>query len=257
MTKGTVANFFKNAQTSINKHSPEILTAIGIAGMIGSTIMAVRATPKAVKLIEERKAEERVDELHPVEVVKTAWKPYIPAVVTAAASTACLIKAVSVNTRRNAALLTAYNISSTALKEYQEKAKELVGERKDQTIHDHIAKDKLEKDPVQNREVIITEKGTTLCYDSMFGRYFKSDRDAIQRAFTQINREIVSNDYVSLNELFNLLGLEAISMGYDLGWNFDDGEIEPIFSSQIAADGTPCLVLGYNVAPKRKFNFFS
>ena len=31
----------------LKKHSPEILTGIGIAGMISATVMAVRATPKA------------------------------------------------------------------------------------------------------------------------------------------------------------------------------------------------------------------
>lgn len=39
----------------MKKHSPEILTGIGIAGMITTTVMAVRATPKALILIEEKK----------------------------------------------------------------------------------------------------------------------------------------------------------------------------------------------------------
>ena len=33
---------------ALQKHSPEILTGIGIAGMVTTTILAVRATPKAV-----------------------------------------------------------------------------------------------------------------------------------------------------------------------------------------------------------------
>ncbi|MFR8351429.1 MAG: DUF6353 family protein [Blautia obeum] len=42
-------------------------------------------------------------------------------------------------------------------------------------MKDAVAKDKVEKNPVVTREVIITEKGNTLCYDAISGRYFKSD----------------------------------------------------------------------------------
>ena len=42
----------KNIGRKIKKHSPEILTGIGIAGMISATVMAVKATPKALKNIE-------------------------------------------------------------------------------------------------------------------------------------------------------------------------------------------------------------
>ncbi len=40
---------------AMKKHSPEILTGIGIAGMITTTVMAVKATPKALILLEEKK----------------------------------------------------------------------------------------------------------------------------------------------------------------------------------------------------------
>lgn len=45
---------YRNMRTAVKKHSPEILTGIGIAGMITTTVMAVRATPKALILIEEK-----------------------------------------------------------------------------------------------------------------------------------------------------------------------------------------------------------
>ncbi len=37
----------------INKRSPEILTGFGIAGMILTTIIAIKDTPKALQLIEK------------------------------------------------------------------------------------------------------------------------------------------------------------------------------------------------------------
>ena len=48
-------------------------------------------------------------------------------------------------------------------------------------MRDAIAKDRIDKNPVSSREVIITEKGNTLCYDAVSGRYFKSDIDKLKR----------------------------------------------------------------------------
>ena len=45
MGKESLTNFVKNAQTALTKHSPEILTGIGIAGMVTTTVLAVKATP--------------------------------------------------------------------------------------------------------------------------------------------------------------------------------------------------------------------
>ena len=107
MKKTNVTALFKSIQTSLSKHSPEILTGIGIAGMITTTVLAVKATPKALELIEDRKEEldmHPADDLSPVEVVKAAWKPYIPAAATGVASIVCLIGASSVNSKRSAAL---------------------------------------------------------------------------------------------------------------------------------------------------------
>ena len=122
MSKGAVAKFINTATKTLKKHSPEILTGLGIAGMITTTVFAVRATPKALRLIEERKKQEDVTKLTPIETVQTCWKCYIPSVVIGAASTACIIGATSVSARRHAALATAYALSESSMKEYQEKA---------------------------------------------------------------------------------------------------------------------------------------
>lgn len=252
MNTSGVTKFFKNVQLTMAKHSPEILTGIGIAGMIGTTILAVKATPKAIKLCDQVKKEK--EEPTKLDYVKAAWKCYIPTAVTGATSVACLIGASSVNARRNAAIATAYKLSETAFTEYKEKVVETLGEKKDQVIKDKIAKEKMEKDPVSTKEVIITNKGNTLCYDGLFGRYFKSDMETIKRAENALNRAIVAYEYASLNDFYRELGLGPIDIGNDLGWKIDDGQIEIDFSSQLAEDGTPCLVMLYNVAPKYDFN---
>lgn len=253
MNKPNLSKVFGNVRTALSNHSPEILTGIGIAGMVTTTILAVRATPKALQLIEEKKKEEQVEKLPPVETVKTTWKCYIPATITGVTSIACLIGASSVNARRNTALATAYKLSETALTEYREKVVETIGEKKEQAVRDAVAKDKIEKNPVNQREIIVTGKGDTLCYDTLFGRYFKSDIEKLKRIENELNRRMRDEMYISLNEFYYEVGLEEVAAGHDLGWNIDRGYIELDFSSQLTADGTPCLVVGFSIPPKYGF----
>lgn len=248
--KKEIAKSFLSLKTAIKKHSPEILTGIGIAGMITTTVMAVRATPKALILIEERKEEIGAEKLEAMDMVKTTWACYIPAAITGTLSVACLIGASSVNARRNAALATAYTLSESALKDYQGKVIEMFGEKKNEAVKDAVAKDKVEKNPVVTREVIITEKGNTLCYDAISGRYFKSDIEKIKKAECELNRQMLDDMCVSLNDFYYEIGLDSVKLGDELGWNVDSGYIDLSFSSQLASDGTPCLVIDYSVAPR-------
>ena len=248
--KKEIAKSLLSLKTAIKKHSPEILTGIGIAGMLTTTVMAVRATPKALILIEERKEEIGAEKLEAMDMVKTTWACYIPAAITGTLSVACLIGASSVNARRNAALATAYTLSESALKDYQGKVIDMFGEKKNEAVKDAVAKDKVEKNPVVTREVIITEKGNTLCYDAISGRYFKSDIEKIKKAECELNRQMLDDMYVSLNDFYYEIGLDSVKLGDELGWNVDSGYIDLSFSSQLARDGTPCLVIDYSVAPR-------
>lgn len=257
MNKPNFVAIVKSVRTAMKRHSPEILTGIGIAGMITTTVMAVRATPKALILIDEREKAAEFDgsdePLPNAERVKAAWRCYIPAAAVGCASVACLIGASSVNIRRNAALATAYTLSESALKEYQEKVVEAIGDKKERIIRDSVAKDRIANKPVENSEVVITDRGNTLCYDVLSGRYFKTDIDKIRKAANELNRQMRDEMYISLNEFYYAIGLDGIKVGEDLGWNIDTGYIELDFSSQLAKDDTPCLVIDYQVAPRYDF----
>ena len=258
MGKTNLATIAKDIRKFASKRSPEILTGIGIAGMITTTILAVRATPKALKLIEEQKEEKSVDELSSFEVVKVAWKPYIPAMVTCIASTACLIGASSVNTKRNAALATAYKLSETALSEYRDKVVETIGEKKERIVRDKVAEERVKKNPVSKNEVIVTGNGKTLCFDPISGRYFMCSIETIKKAENTLNKQMLHDisGYVSLNEFYDELGLDHTSVGNDLGWNTNQ-LIDIDFSSQLNDNGEPSVVLDYLVAPKCDYYNFS
>lgn len=254
MSKGSMKDFIKHAEIWTKKHSPEILTGIGITGMFSMTVMAVKATPKAMRLIEEKKREEQVDALSVGETIKVAWKPYVPVILTGALSTACLIGANSVNTRRNAALAAAYKLSETALAEYKEKVVETLGEKKEKEVRDKVAKSKVENNPPKSNEVILTGKGKTLCFEVISGRYFESDIDTIKQVENKINHKLLRDNTLSLSEFYYELGLTATSISDDMGWRVDNGLINLDFSSQLTPEGEPCVVIDYGTLPKYGYN---
>lgn len=261
MNKPNVAAMLRSIKIAASKHSPEILTGLGIAGMITTTVLAVKATPKALDLIAEAE-DKKFDNGHgealtKLEVVKVAWKPYIPAAITGVTSAACLIGASSVNSKRNAALATAYNLSATALSEYKEKVIETIGEKKENAIRDKVAEERIAKEPVNQSAIIVSGKGNTRCFDTITKRRFTSDIESIKSIVNELNRRMINGeDYISLNDFYYELGLDGSSIGDELGWNVADGLIELDYSAQLDTDGIPCIVIDYAIAPKRGFQFY-
>ena len=243
-------------KTMIRK-SPEILIGIGIAGMVTATVLAVKATPKALDLIHEKKEELGVEKLTAGETVKAAWKCYIPAVATCALSTACIISSSTVHSKRNAAIAAAYELSQKALVDYKDAVIDTIGEKKEQIVKEKIAENQLKEDPVSKKEVILTGKGSTLCYESLSGRYFESDMESIKHAVNVLNAQMLDDMYVNLNDFYDLIGLSYTDMGEKLGWSIDDGLVETSFSAKTTDDGQLCLVLDYSTQPKYNFDRFS
>lgn len=256
MNKPNLSRFFRNAGVSIRKHSPAIMTAIGIAGMTTTVILAVKATPKALEKIEEKKNEKWVDKLTPVDTVKATWKCYIPAAITGVTSAACLIGANTVGAKRNAALAAAYKLSETALAEYREKVVETFGEKKDQLIREKVADKHVKENPVTQNNVIFTGNGDSQCLDLMSGQYFLSNIDKVKKAENEINKQMLEDGYVSLNDFYDYLNIDHTGFGDLLGWNLDDGLIALQYSSHLTPEGVPCLAIQYVVPPKYEYDRF-
>lgn len=248
-----ISSIFDNVKKSMSEHSPEILLGIGIAGMLSSTVMAVKATPKALMLIEDEEDILNRD-LTKKEIIQVAWKPYIPAAIGFTVSAACLIGGNTVNAKRNTMLATAYHISERALAEYADKVVEVVGEEKEREIRDAVSRDRMKSDPVTQQDVIITGAGNVLCYDSISGRYFQSDMEKIKKAENQINYRLTHDMYCSLNDFYEEIGLSCTDVGDVMGWNVNDGLLELYFTTQFADDGRPCLVINYVNAAKHDYD---
>ena len=257
-----VQQLTRNFGGMINKNTPSILTGLGVAGLFATTVLAVKATPKALSILEDERSEihktwdgplEEI-ELTAQDVLKLTWKCYLPAAIMGAVTIGCMIGANKVNLNRNAALVGLYSLSEKALKEYQAKVVETMGISKHQKVKDEITKDKIINNPVANHEIINTGKGNTLCYDSLSGRYFLSDIEHIRQILNKASRDLISETFMTVNNVYSELGLRNTDMGDNVGWHINDGLIEPYFSSQLTENGTPCLVLDYEVAPRYGFN---
>ena len=244
----------QTARHTLDKHSPQILMGAGIVGWCTTVVLAVKATPKALVTIEEKKQEQGVEKLTVVDTVKSTCKYYVPTFISATLSTACLIASSSVNTKRTAALAAAYKISEKALLEYKNKVVEVIGEKKEQQVREKVAQSQIEQNPVSKHEVIFTNKGGTLCYEPLTGRYFTSSADILHKAENEINRKLNYDWYASLNEFFVEVGMEACDLGNTLGWNADQGHLKIDFFAQLTENDEPCLALDYNILPKYNYS---
>ncbi|MEG2624362.1 MAG: DUF6353 family protein [Clostridia bacterium] len=255
MLNFNLSEFSKRAIMTLKKHSPEILTGVGIAGMLTTTVLAVKATPEALRRIEKKKRDENHKALTVIQTVQATWKCYIPATVTGLTSTACLIGASTANGRRNTALATAYSLSETALHEYRDKVVETLGGKKEEAIRESVDKDRVARNP-PSQEILMAEGcGKTLCYDATFGRYFYSDVETLRHVANELNRQmnVMSEPYVSLNQFYMEINLPSVDAGDQLGWNLYKGSIELEFSSQLARGSTPCLVMSFKAMPDYRY----
>lgn len=257
------------AQMFLSNNSQQICTGIGVVGVVSTTVMAVKATPKACYLIDlavEQKIEqdedgdycglspynvgEEIRVLGLVDTVKAVWKCYIPTVITGGLTIACFIAAYKSGSAKQAAIASAYSLVEKTLKDYQEKVIEIVGEDKDKEIKDAVAKKWI--DETKSEEIIPFGNGVHLCYDSISGRYFKSDVESIRSKMNDFNHELNGDYYSDLNYWYIILDLPSIAIGHMLGWNANR-LMDINFSSQIAPNGEPCIVLDYGTSQPSPF----
>lgn len=243
-TANTVLEFGK-------KNAPQILTGLSIAAGIGATAFSIKGTIKAVRLIDKKKAEEKKEKLTVGETVKTVWPCYIPTFVLTGVSVFSGLKSLDISQGREAAAIAALQMTKTAFKEYQDKTKETIGEKKESAIRDAIMEDKVKNNPPKESEILYTNRGNTLCLDAYTGRYFKSDKTKIEQAANEINRRLLIESSISLNEFYYLLGLPTCECGDDNGWRMDtyDKLLEIRFSSCLTPDGEPVLCMEYDLDP--------
>lgn len=244
--------FSKKLASFVARKTPVLLTGLGVVGVFSTAYFSIKATPEAYRQIQDAKSE-RTDVLTKAEIVKLVWKEYIPAGASAALTSAAIIAVNSVHNRRQAAIVSLYTLSEKALSEYQTKVRETIGEKKEKGIRDAIVEDQIRNNPNDgSTQVIVTGRGQSLCYDTLTGRYFKSDIESIRRAQNDVNAQAINDMYASQNDFYRMVGLPPVMFGEEHGWR-PDAQMDISFSSHLSEDGEPCLALEYRIKPIRGY----
>lgn len=225
----------------VKKNGSTILTYVGSAGVVATSIMAIKATSKAMMLLDDAR-KEKGDNLTKFEKVMVAGPAYIPAVVVGVSTIACIFGANALNKRQQAALMSAYALLDSTYKEYQSKVVDLYSEEADSRIKKEIAKDKyLGDDKLIDND--------TLFYDEFSGRYFESTNAKVLKAEYETNKKISDHGGACLNDFYCALGLEPTRYGDRLGWSVNDLSLDFRHEKFILDDGLEGCIITFVQEP--------
>lgn len=260
---------YYRAGLCLKRNSSTILTCVGAVGVIGTAVMAVKATPKALSLLEQAK-EKKGDNLTKIETIQTAGIVYIPSAIIGLSTICCIFGANVLNRKQQASLASAYALVDNAYKEYRNKVKELFGEDADTKIREEIIKEKIKDDwhaytPGLNS--LDSSDDICLFYDEVGERYFESRPSDVFNAEYHLNRNFTLRGCASLNEFYMFLGLEETKAGETLGWSADDfleSGLGPWidFDHQTtniedgSKDGLKCIIIYPTIKPSVEYNVY-
>lgn len=241
----------------LSKNSPHILFGVGVVGMVGTAVLASRATLKLDAVLQDsEKANfdleagyaslpEHVRETEYSEGdyaadkrtlrIRTAVevaKLYAPAVGVGVVSVLCLTKSHQILTSRNAALTAAYTAVSEAMKQYRKRVVEELGEDKDREFRYGKATSDV---TVDGPKGVKTTKRQHIGGVSQFARFFDEDNRnwgtnpesnlTWLRAHQEfLNKRLEMVGWLSLNDAYDAIGLERSQAGQVMGWMWNRGD---------------------------------
>ena len=226
-----IGSTFNKAGYKLKKRSPEILIATGIVGFIGSTVLAIKATIKAIPVINETKKELSVIEKAKedretltgekyslddykkdtkITLVKTGVqfiKLYTPAVVLSAMSVANVLASHSIMKKRCIAFAAAYTAADKAFKEYRGRVATRFGDEIEKELRYGIKALEIEEPAVAENGAQLANKKTTNIVDE---GWKSSDYSIYARVFDQLNDNWRKDPYA--NRMFILARQEEANM---------------------------------------------
>lgn len=250
---------FNLARKGVSKRSPEFLTAVSILGFFTAIGLAVKATPKALDLITAAE-DQKEDELTALETVKAAYKPYVPAIVTAAVSTACAVGSTHISRVRTTELATAYALSQAYIKHYEDKTEDAVGEEKATEIKNAVMKETVKDSRVRKSmgklppQTLETNPNGDLhpYWDPLSNTPFYASKEILERTEVALNRRLYCDleSYVTVADYYDELNangaypkLKHTAVSPMLGWRADSGGVKFYYGDFGEwDDGTPCRI---------------
>lgn len=193
----------------LKKNGSTILTILGVAGVVGTAIMAAKDSPKAKVLLDDAELE-KDESLTFLEKVQVAGPVYIPTIIIGVSTIGCIFGANILNARKQEAIVGAYIMVDNAFKEYKKKVKELYGDDADLNVRKEIVKDKY-------KPTIVSEGKILFCEETS-GHFFESTLMEVVDAEYQYNRMYSLKGEVKLSQFYELLNIpltiESQLVGY-------------------------------------------
>lgn len=239
------------SQLFFKRNSSTILTVIGAAGVVATTVVAVKATPKALNLLKQAE-EEKGEKLTKLETVRVAAPVYIPSALIGVTTIACIFGANALNKRKQASLMSAYALLDASYKDHKLKVEELYGKGANTEVREGIAQDKYEKNDID----VEHEEGKVLFFDFFSVRYFESTMEDVLRAEYKINEVVAKNGGACLSDFYEELGLPIVPAYDELGWSggqmFDmywQSWVEFTHEKTVMGDGLECYIINIQTEP--------
>lgn len=232
------------------KHATKILAGLAITSEAAAIYLTAREAP-----IAKERVRALGDGARKIDKFKAAAPVYIPAFAMMMLSVSSIVGGTVIGMKREMALASLYSASEVALAKYQKKIVDAIGKEKAAEIEDNVAKELLEEQPPKVDKVISTGRGDQLIYDPLSGRYFTSDLNYVIACANRLNKKIINEMWVTVNDWYSELGIEEIGLGDASGWNVDnfiDIPDDPTkFMTRMSEDGVSCAVISYYNRPIR------
>lgn len=228
------------------KFSPQILTGVGVVGVVASGVLASKATLKLEPILEnislgvqvanDLKHSKNADEYSSTQYKKDITHTYVAGALdicklyaasatTMTLSILCLISAQGIMHKRNAAIAAAYKSVEQSFAEYRKRVKEEYGDDKDRDFRTG-ARDVEERDDEGNIKVVTRIDGSKT---SRYARFFDEtnkhwEKKAEYNILTLKNIQNHMNDllhvrgHVFLNDVYDRLGFDRTPEGAVVGW---------------------------------------
>lgn len=237
---------WNKTRSALSNNSPTILSLVAVGGVVTTAFLASKASIEAYKIIQTEEGingtpTDRKDRWK--NRTKLVWKLYIPTAASGTVTIGSIVGSNRISNKRGAAAQAAFVLTERAYNEYRGKVIDEFGERKDKAIRDQIAEEKVKNNPPS--PTIISGPGNVLCCELMTGRYFTADMETLRRAQNELNARLLKHDVASLQDWYDMIGLQPTTYSDELGWHADR-LMELEFTTILAEDNRPCLAFDYN-----------
>lgn len=201
------------AKKWVRKNAPSLLMSAGICTYAAGTGLAVYGTVKACNKTYGMPAASKK------EIVKAVWPYYIPTTLCFAGGTALCVTANHMQLTRIELLAAAYVANNKKFEVYKDKVKELFGDDADKKISQETSRKRVIENPPTPGSLPVGGENILHCQDSYTGQYFWASRHKVDQAITEIDRAVMRNGQVTVNELLYELGCPESPAGSEVGWD--------------------------------------